>query len=599
MKRFFHQHRILCPAAILSLSLACLLLLFAGIQPLRFRHFTKSLFLEEMKNDTLSMHYTIADPKAYGIPEDHVALLPYSAQSAAQQAQQTAACAKTAASIHPIFWSRDSRLLLFLLQEKLSAQNAGNAFAYYAEPLSPASGAVSNLPILLAEYTFRSEQDVKNYLTLLSQIPAYLEGLSLYEQEKADAGLFMSDTAADKVIRQCYQIMDFHKLSNDTHFLNTTFSERLQALAGKELLSPQQLALYEKQNHQLLLEQLMPAYEALGDALTSLKGSGTNTGGLALLPEGSEYYALLLQDTTGCQRSIPEIKKLLLLQLQKDSAALSALLKTSPDLSMTQAEPYFAQLSSTQQLEDLQKRMAKDFPAFPPSDTQPAYTIKQLSGSLEDYCSPAFYLTPPIDDISENSIYINTKEVPDALELYTTLAHEGYPGHLYQTVYFQLYQQAEHGNPVRSLLHYGGYAEGWALYVELHAYDYAKELLVENGADEAALSLVDALRLNRSIQLCMYSLLDIAIHYDAASREAVQKYLQGFGITDASLSNDIYEYITEEPANYPKYYLGYLEFEMLKAAAQEKWGSSYSNLRFHQLILETGPCPFSVLWERL
>lgn len=552
-----------------------------------------------MKSDTLSMHYTLADPKAYGIPDDHVALLPYSKQNAAVQAQQTAAYTETAMSIHPLFWSKDSRLLLSLLQEKLSSQNAKNAFPYYAEPLSPGSGAVSNLPILLAEYTFRSEQDVKNYLTLLSQIPAYLQGLAVYEQEKAEAGLFMSDAAADKVIRQCYQIMDAHSLSSDTHFLNTTFSERLYALADEQPLSPQQIALYEKQNHQLLLEQLMPAYEALGDALTALKGSGGKSGGLAQLPQGNEYYALLLKETTGCHRSIAEIKKLLLLQLQKDSDALSALLKAYPDLSTAQPDTFFPRFSPAQQLEDLRQRMAEDFPTFPQSDTQPKYTVKQVSHSLEDYCSPAFYLTPPIDDVSENSIYINEKDISDALELYTTLAHEGYPGHLYQTVYFQLRQQAAQGDPIRSLLHYGGYAEGWALYVELYAYDYVKELFAENGADETTLHLVDVLRLNRSIQLCMYSLLDIAIHYDAASLQAVQKYLQGFGITDAALTEDIYEYIAEEPANYPKYYLGYLEFEMLKAAAMQKWGSSYSDLRFHRLVLETGPCPFSVLWEQL
>lgn len=599
MKDLFQKHRKASLFCLFFFFILFLIFLFTQIQALQFRHFTQKLFREEMQNDTLSMHYTIANPQTYGIPTDQVCLLPYSKTAAKQQEQYAASCSDTLASIHPLFWKKQSRLLLTLLQEKFSLQQKSSAFSYYGEPLSPGSGIPANLPILLAEYTFRSEQDVKNYLTLLSQIPPYLEGIADYEREKSAAGLFMSEAAAEKVIQQCYQIMDFQKLKQDTHFLNTTFSDRLLPLVEKQLLTEEKAIWYEKRNHQLLLEQLMPAYESLGDAIFALKGTGKNDMGLAHLPEGPSYYALLLKESTGCYRSIAHIKALLTDQLQKDSETLSALLAASPHLLSLPLDSIFPQMSPEACLTDLQKRMADEFPDFPETSHTPAYTIKAVSKSLEEYCSPAFYLTPPMDDISENSIYINEKNDPDALELYTTLAHEGYPGHLYQTVYHQLCQQKNQSDPARSLLHWGGYSEGWALYVEMHAYDYAKELLQEQNASPDALQLVEVLRLNRSVQLCMYSLLDLAIHYEGATPEMIQKDLKKLGITDPDLISDIYEYIVEEPANYPKYYLGYLEFEMLKEAAQKKWGSTYRDLRFHKLVLETGPCPFPILWKLL
>ncbi len=599
MKQLLKKFHLPVPVTAFLLLLLFLFFSTSVIQSFRFQHFTKTLFREEMKNDTLSMHYTLANPEPYGIPFDHVSLLPYSKENEALRYQQMDEHIKAISSLQPFLWDKDSKLLLQLLKQQLSSGKEDAKFPYYAEPLSPGSGIPANLPILLAEYTFRNEQDVINYLTLLSQIPNYLTGIADYEKEKAKAGLFMSDTSANIIIRQCYEIMDSQKLLQDTHFLNTTFSERVKTLVDKKLLTAEKASSYEQQNHILLLEQIMPAYEALGDEILALKGSGSNPDGLSHLPDGKAYYSFLFQETTGCHRSITDLKKLLALQMKKDTEELSRLLKKSPSLLTAPLETQFPKMSSEDYLADLQLRMKEDFPAFPCSDTIPSHTVKKVSKSLEDYCSPAFYLTPPIDDITENSIYINEKDNPDALELYTTLAHEGYPGHLYQTVYYQLYQQQEKISPARNLLHYGGYSEGWALYVEMLSYDYAKELLKENGASENTLLFADAIRLNRSIQLCLYSFLDISIHYDGATLETVSEYLHDFGITEPSVARDIYEYIVQEPANYPKYYVGYLELLMLKNEAKQLWKNDYSDLRFHKLILETGPCPFAVLREQL
>lgn len=593
------SRRLSAHAARLFLLLILLILFAAGFSAFRFRLLTASLFREEMKHDALSMHYTIAYPEHYGIPADSAALTPYSKEQADLMASDLARLTKKLTAVPYFLPDPDSRLLLRLLKQEQRTRARQDEFPYYAEPLSPGSGIVSNLPVLLAEYPFRTEQDIKNYLKILSQIPAYLDGIAVYEQEKSQAGLFMSDAAADALILQCRTIMDSEKILRNEHFLGTTFSERLSELIEQKKLSSRQAFLYEQQNHLLLFEKVMPAYELLGDQILALKGSGHNNGGLANLPKGKEYYAFLFEETTGTKRPIGEVKKLLLTQLKKDTQALSKLLAGRPSLLAAPLEVSFPSMTPDECLADLQGRMQNDFPAFPDSAQVPSHTVKNVSESLADYCSPAFYLTPPIDDISENSIYINQKEKPDALTLYTTLAHEGYPGHLYQTVYDQLHRQQKKTSPARSLLHYGGYSEGWALYVEMRSYDYAKELLSEQNAPSDTLLLVDVLRLNRSIQLCLYSLLDIQIHAEAASLDTVSKYLKEFGITDADTASDIFEYIVQEPANYPKYYVGYLEFLMLREEAKKRWQEAYSDLRFHKLILEIGPCPFWILEKQL
>lgn len=599
MNRFLKKRTVFRTVLSVLLVLILLLTASAGLQVLRFHRFSAELFREEMSSDTLSMHYTIAFPETYGIPADAAALIPYSQKSQEESIGQLAAYARTAASIKAPLLPRGSRDLLILLRGQLAERLREADFPYYAEPLSPGSGIQSTLPILLAEYTFRNQQDVENYLALLAQLPAYLDGIAVYESEKADAGLFMSDSAADQVVTQCYEILSSEKLKDDSHFLCTTFSQRLQTLTDAGLLTKEEAVSYQDRNRSLLLERVQPAYESLGDSILLLKGSGKNEQGLAHFSDGKEYYTQLFAQTTGCSRPLTEVRQLLLQQMEKETQALSALVQKCPDLPALAVSSSFPELSAPEMLGDLQKRMQSAFPPMPESDISPACTVKEVSKSLEDYCAPAFYLTPPIDDNSENSIYVNQKENPSGVELYTTLAHEGYPGHLYQTVYDQRCKRQSHANPAYALLHYGGYSEGWALYVEFLSYDYAKELLAENGADENELLAVDALRLNRSIQLCLYSLLDLEIHYEGADFKTVYKTLRSFGIDDAEICRSIYDYIVQEPANYPKYYVGYLEFELLKETACQKWQEDYSDVRFHRMILETGPCPFEMLWKKI
>ncbi len=573
--------------------------LFAAVQPLRFRRLADAFFKEELSGDTLSMHYVLADPQAYGIPADAVSFPAYSPELQTQAAERYLRYERTADTIPAFFLDDDSRLLLALLRDYLKTQRQEGSFSYYYEPLSPYSGIQASLPVLLAEYSFRSKQDVENYLSLLAQIPAFLDGAAAYEREKAAAGLFMPDACADRIIEQCRTILEGDSLKDDTHFLSVTFAERLFGLQKQGLLTQTEAAAYLEENRGLLLTRILPAYQELGRQLGLLKGQGRNPDGLAYFPEGKEYYALLLRQTTGSDREIARLEDMLAARLEQDARSLTLLLSRFPSLPSVSLPEYFPSLTPKEYLQDLQKRIEESFPALPGQEASPVCTVKDVSPSLQKYCSPAFYLTPPIDDMTENSIYINPANRLTGLDLYTTLAHEGYPGHLYQTVYYQRYQQEARIHPARNLLRCGGYTEGWALYVEMLSYEYVKDALRKSGAPLETLSYVDAMRLNRSIQLCLYSLLDIEIHYHGAKYETVRGYLSAFGITENGVAKNIYEYIVEEPANYPKYYIGYLEFTELKKDAQTIWKEGYSDLRFHTAVLNAGPCPFPALRSRL
>ncbi len=572
----------------------------------RFEKFTEELFKSELCSNPINLHYTLSDASKYGIDESTVSLPIYHAGEALENKDKANEVLNLLKKFHPEKLSSVNQYTYILLSSYLTASKEISSYLYYDEPLSPSSGIQSGLPLLLSEYRISSVADIKNYLSILSQIPSYLEGIILYEQEKADHGLFMSDASVDKVIDQCIMLMNPQQLESGSHFLETTFAQRLDILMSKGIINESEKLAWQSENIRLLSTVVAPAYDKLADELTLLKGSGTNSQGLAYYPDGKEYYQANLRLTTGSYRSIKEIKEMLASDFEKNYTSLILLFQKQPDLTYLLADndTSFPELTPEDMLLKLQSMIAEDYPAISSmqensvnnsrsAEQSVRCSVKYVDEYLAPYSAPAFYLTPPIDDASENIIYINPLDTADGLTLFTTLAHEGYPGHLYQTVYHQNYLQAANACPLHSILQYGGYVEGWAMYVELNSYDYAIRLTKDAHPETESRYLAE--KLNRQIQLCLYSLLDIIIHYEGASFERVNTILSAIGFTDEENIRNIYEYIIEEPCNYPKYYLGYLEIEALKRNAKTLWGDSYTPYRFHTFMLNNGPADFRTL----
>lgn len=228
-------------------------------------------------------------------------------------------------------------------------------------------------------------------------------------------------------------------------------------------------------------------------------------------------------------------------------------------------------------LEHLKTQIQSAFPAAPKA----GYTIKNVNEKLQDFLSPAFYLTSPMDRFTENCIYINSGNNYDDIQLFTTLAHEGYPGHLYQTVY----SYSAKLSPIRYILYHGGFTEGWATYVEMLSYGYT-------GLEETA---ARALMLNQDATLSLYASIDMGVHYDGWSLADTAEFLGSYGIKQVSVISEIYQTIIENPANYLKYYIGYLEFLELKEQAKAYYGNDFSEMIFHTALLDMGSAPFYIL----
>ena len=537
----------------------------------QFRTFTRSLFQTEVSANTISLHYTLRSPSDYGIADIPATYGSLSSNPVAAKASVRNVLSSLQ-EFDPDTLSSENALTFKILDTYLKNASTGTDYLLYQEPLGPVSGIHTQLPVLLSEYSFYDTQDVETYLALLKETPSYFDSVIRFEQKKAASGLFMPDYQADSVLDTCQSFIDMGK----ENYLVSTFDERIASL---DLLPENKKDSFQKENIKLVTEEIYPAYQNLITAIKSLKGKGTNEQGLSHFPYGKKYYEYLVRQTTGCNESISRLRLMTRAQILEDLSAMQKVLFPA-DAALTQAS-VLEQTSPDSMLDDLRSKITDTFPEIPDVDFQ----VKYVPESMQDYLSPAFYMIPAIDNLTENVIYINNGQTASGLNLYTTLAHEGYPGHLYQTVYFS----ASEPDPIRSILDFGGYVEGWATYAEMMSY-----YLAPLSKTEASL-----LQKNSSVILGLYALADMGIHYDGWSVTDTVRFFSDYGINDANAVQSVYELIIGSPANYLKYYIGYLKFYELKKEMADTLGNQFSQKEFHRAVLDVGPAPFEIVYDEV
>ena len=537
----------------------------------QFRTFTRRLFQTEVSANTISLHYTLRSPSDYGIADIPATYGSLSSDPVAAKASVRNVLSSLQ-EFDPGTLSSENALTFKILDTYLENASTGTDYLLYQEPLGPVSGIHTQLPVLLSEYSFYDTQDVETYLALLKETPAYFDSVIQFEQKKAASGLFMPDYQVDSVLDTCQSFIDMGK----ENYLVSTFDERIASL---DLLPENRKDSFRAENMELVTEEIYPAYQNLITAIKSLKGKGTNEQGLSHFPYGKKYYEYLVRQTTGCNESVSRLRLMTRAQILEDLNAMQKVLFPA-DAALTQAS-VLEQTPPDSMLDDLRSKITDTFPEIPDVDFQ----VKYVPESMQDYLSPAFYMIPAIDNLTENVIYINNGQTASGLNLYTTLAHEGYPGHLYQTVYFS----ASEPDPIRSILDFGGYVEGWATYAEMMSY-----YLAPLPKTEASL-----LQKNSSVILGLYALADMGIHYDGWSVTDTVRFFSDYGINDANAVQSVYELIIGSPANYLKYYIGYLKFYELKKEMADALGNQFSQKEFHRAVLDVGPAPFEIVYDEV
>lgn len=539
-----------------------------------FDAFLSGIFVDEMSQNIITTHFAIEHPENYGIEdlEADWGELDYSDVEGTEEEIQE--MIDYLADFDYDALTYEQKLMYDILKTYLETELTGCEYLYYDSAFSPVSGTQGELPIIFSEYDFLSKDDIDDYITLLNTVDDYIGQLCDYEVKRMEQGFTLTEESLDEVIAQCNEFIEAEPNS-----LRPVFEEKLNTFSG---LTEEEKTQYMEAFDKGVEESLLPGYRLIADTLTRIKEQEQSKHGLCNYEKGSEYYEYLVKYNTGSARTIDELYQMMEDEIGRCSIGFSTLFMENEQLDQDMENYEYPVEEPEEMLEMLISALEEDFPAA----VNDEYTLNYVPESLESTMSPAFYLIPPIDNLKRNVIYINQGEEYENMDLFPTIAHEGFPGHMYQTNYF--YSQNPH--PFRSILNFNGYSEGWAQYIETcYSYKYS-------GMDK---SLARAFEYNTSFSFALYCMVDIGVNYYGWRYEDTAEFLSQYIGADEEILKEIYNTMIDEPAVYLRYYVGYLEILSLREKAEEVLGDGFEIKEFHRFLLEIGPCQYDVIEDRM
>lgn len=549
----------------------------------KFDRFLNSCFREYAAENTVTLHFKLSNPSAYGIKTP---VSPTYGDFSSDTLKKN--CSRSKELLQKLYTfptsslTKKQKLTWQIFQDYLNESIMNEKYILYSSPLGT-NGLQSEIPVTLSEYRLDNEKDIKDYLSLVNQVPELFTQILDFEEERRNAGLISPSFVISDTIDQIDQFLN---ASEENNPLIQSFEDRLTEV---ESLSKDQKASYIANNRLLVTDKVLPAYKSLKTSLQAYTNDSKNTSSKERLCEyknGQDYYKFLLMSNVGTDFSPEDCITILEAQLKNTVKDISSLTAKNKDLYTEYLSATPALSAPKEIMNTLKNDSLIDFPEIKNISCQ----LKNVPDALSGTSACAFYLVPPIDSTKDNIIYINKSRV-DSNELFSTLAHEGYPGHLYQTNYFL----TTNPSPLRTFLHCAGYDEGWGTYAQLYSYNFIE---FKNVDEQTTKQLRQLYRDNDLLSLSLSSLCDLYVNYKNYDENALANYLQTYGIDKDSAQN-LYRYVIENPTTYLSYSIGYYELDQLKQTMSDSLGKAFKISDFHEAVLNVGSCNFSILRQEI
>lgn len=552
----------------------------AAAEQARFDEFLNRQFVETMESDYTTAHVYLQDAAAFGVDAEAI---PVDLGARPTQQAFDAARAETDATVEE-FNTFDRALLtpqqqddydVFRFEADLAQAMNDSRFDYQACLFESMSGLHYQLPTLFSDWDVRSAQDAQDLATLLADVRGYVDAALAYTREQAQRGLLMIDF--DSVLDYCAGICD---AGMDSEVL-ASMCAAVDALG----LAEDEAQACRQAICEAFETSFLPAYADIVDELERLRGEAQNNEmGLAMRANGRDYYELLMRMNTGSDMTVEQVRESMEQAYDECLRTMMALLASDPSLAQTMLEPLpgtgYTDYGSM--LDDIQKKMAADFPAV--GDL--AYEIRDISPEIASSSGVAAYFNiPPLDGAAVRQLRVNPLGVDvGALSTYTTVAHEGFPGHMYQYAY--LYENLDSAYR-KAVVSMPAYTEGYAVYAEYEALRYL------DGYDDGLLAVY---RCNELATYYAIILADIGIHYDGWTQAQFADFMGEMGfVMDAEGVEGQYRQLQANPCTFEAYYVGYWQIAQYKDEAREAMGEAFSEQGFNEALLEAGAAPFSVV----
>lgn len=542
----------------LGLSLVCL---FSSVLAVRgdesFSDWETRQFKETLQEDFMSLHFSVKDPSKFGISVNKVTMGDRpSRQTYEKGMEKNKKALQELTQFDVNSLSENEKIDYEILKDYLEASSKDGFYDFDFHFL-PQTGLISNLVTNFSEFKISNLEEAKQYLELVKSVPEFIDGALEVTKDQASRGFFMTDKAVEKTVSQIDKFVE----KTEDNSLILSFQDRLKKanLESSDLI---------QKNKDVILNQFIPSYLKVKETLVNLKGSRKGES-LYQMEGGLAYYQSLLASQTSTKGLPKEVFDLADHILDKELKALVS-------VATRHKESELSETMEEKKPEEILEQHRLNLENFLPSPAKVSYEVDYLDSSVANDGVVAYYLNPPIDDLENNVIRINQDAVSDTNEMYSTLAHEGYPGHLYQMTWFL----NTNPHPVRSILGHLGYTEGWAMYVEDAMWKYSS---LNEAAKEYNRSLTN-------INYILSALVDIGVNGMGWSLADIKTYVNNKGL-DGEVAKSLYEVVTQDPGAYLPYGIGLAQFLRMKDEALSK-NPSMDLKDLNKMFLNHGDRPF-------
>ena len=554
----------------------------SGEEQKKFDEFMKQEFVESMEQSYPNTHIILENPKDYGVDTSKTKVqidkeLNETTMKENKELNEKSAKAFKEFDRDTLSDEQKETYDIYSYMLDYTTEMNDSKFDYMSMPLESMTGMHTQLPTLFSDWTLRNEQDVKDVITLMKSVRPYMDSILAYTKKQEEKGTLMLDIKSVK--EYCEKVVK--------EDVNSSVLTGLNESIDNLKLGDDKTKQYKAELKKAFQEYFLPAYSDIIKTMKELDSSKNNTLGLSHMKNGKEYYELLFKQATGTDKSIEDIKKELNSMSRSSLLAVQSVISKNKNL----YDEYVNGKIKTKykdfesMLKDLDKDIKDDFPSVGTLN----YRIRPIGEDLASGGVAAYFNIPALDGTTPKQIRVNMLEDAlnvQSLETFSTVAHEGIPGHMYQIAY--AYKNVK--DPWRiSMASFLGYTEGYATYTELYALKYLDGVSA------------DAVKLQQNMvvyQDCLIALADIGIHYEGWTKEDLSNFLEenGLGVSDVS---DFYNQLQANPTAFLSYYVGYVQIANLKKDAQEELKDKFNDRDFHEAILKSGAAPFHVVEENV
>lgn len=360
-------------------------------------------------------------------------------------------------------------------------------------------------------------------------------------------------------------------------------------------MAPDSVPDFRRRMEQLETEQIRPAIRRYRDFLRDEYLARARTDiGVSANPNGAECYRAAVRYHATVDMAAEDVHRTGLEQMEKIHTEMREIARrmfgsddVAAALRRLRTDRRFQFASREEMLEAAEDAVARARDAMSQVVTRlprAEVRVEPVAAFAEASAPGGFYSNAAEDGSRPGIYYINLRGAAGKSRagLESTAFHETYPGHHLQSA---LALERTDLHPIARYFYQSGFGEGWGLYSERLADELG---LFSSDVDRMGLLSNEALRAARLV-------VDAGMHALGWTRQqAIDYMIANTAESRDDVVSEVDRYIAV-PGQATSYMLGNLEIRRLREEAASRLGAAFDLRAFHDLVLEDGAVPLSLL----